>query len=73
MHLPSADHEWHIPFIAAFPKPLFVFFLLLPLDEHETSYLAASLSILNFSSIDLLIISPYLSNDTLFIFSIAYL
>lgn len=33
------------------PKPLFVFFLLLPLDEQETSYFAASASISNFSFI----------------------
>jgi len=36
-------------------------------EEHETSYFAASLNILNFSSIDLLIISPYPLNDTLLI------
>lgn len=33
------------------PKPLFVFFLLLPLEEQETSYFAASASISNFSFI----------------------
>jgi hypothetical protein len=35
---------------SALPKPLFSFFLLLPLEEQETSYLAASARIESFSS-----------------------
>src|SRR5687767_2258895 len=49
-HLPSSVYEWQIPF-DALPKPLFSFFLLLPLLLQLTSYFAASASILNFSTI----------------------
>jgi hypothetical protein len=35
----------------ALPKPLLVLVLLLPLEEQETSYLAASAKILSFSKV----------------------
>ncbi len=37
MHRPSAAHAWHIPATAPVPKPPGVFFLELPLVEHEAS------------------------------------
>ena len=49
IHLPSAAKEWHIPQLAALPIPSLVFFLSLPLDEQDASYLAASERITNFS------------------------
>jgi len=48
IHLPSSDQLWHIPKDAAFPRPPLVFFLLLPLEEHETSYFAAADNISSF-------------------------
>ena len=49
IHLPSLAKEWHIPEYAALPMPA-LFVHLLPLDEHDASYLALSAKILNFSS-----------------------
>lgn len=49
MHLPSAEKLWQIPASEVFPMlPAFPF-LLTPLDVQATSYLAASVSIFNFS------------------------
>ena len=48
IHLPSAEKEWHIPFTAALPIP-FLLVRVLPLDEHDASYLALSASICSFS------------------------
>ncbi|GAL68360.1 hypothetical protein JCM19301_1967 [Jejuia pallidilutea] len=46
---PSLVKVWQIPMLEALPKPLFVFFLLLPLEAQDTSYFAASASMLSFS------------------------
>jgi hypothetical protein len=51
MQRPSADHEWQIPHDSAAPIPLAVFLRELPDDEQDASYLAASVSIFNFSDI----------------------
>jgi hypothetical protein len=42
-----------MPLGAAFPSWLSMFFRRLPLDEQETSYLAASASIVSFSKISI--------------------
>lgn len=49
MHLPSGVQLWQIPEGAVFPMPPFLFFLLLPLEEQDTSYFAESDNILIFS------------------------
>jgi hypothetical protein len=57
MHLPSADQEWHIPPRAAFPIPEDELLRELPLEEHDTSYLAASERIASLSMISIHITS----------------
>ena len=49
MHLPSSVKLWQIPAETVLPSPLPLFALLLPLDEHETSYLAAAPKMLSLS------------------------
>ena len=49
IHLPSLAKEWQIPEKAALPIPP-SFFLELPLEEQEASYLAPSAKIFNFYS-----------------------
>ena len=51
MHLPSAVKLWQIPQPAAVPSVLFGLPRVVPLDAHETSYLAASARIFSFSSV----------------------
>jgi hypothetical protein len=53
MHLPSAAKLWHMPLSLALPMPKGLFFLLLPLEEQETSYFAAPDNIFNFSCISI--------------------
>jgi hypothetical protein len=45
---PSSDQLWQIPGKLALPKPPLVFFRELPLDEQDTSYLAAAPNIFSF-------------------------
>lgn len=47
IHLPSGVKEWHIPEAAVEPREPFWDFLFDPEEEQDTSYLAASLKILN--------------------------
>ena len=49
MHRPSADHVWHMPALQPLPSPPLGAPRLEPLEEHDTSYLAASPRILSFS------------------------
>jgi hypothetical protein len=44
-HLPSAVQVWQMPEDVELPTPLPLFFLSMPLEEHDTSYFAASASI----------------------------
>ena len=46
---PSSVYEWQMPLPVALPRPVFEFLRLLPDDEHETSYLAASARMSSFS------------------------
>jgi hypothetical protein len=46
---PSSAKLWQIPHAVAFPIPPLVLLLLVPLDAHETSYLAAPAKIFSFS------------------------
>jgi hypothetical protein len=46
-----------MPLGAALPRPLILFFRFEPLEEQETSYLAASDKIFNFSMIYMAVIS----------------
>ena len=50
MHRPSLVNEWQIPPVAVLPTYPALAEVLPPLDEHETSYLAPSVSTLTFSS-----------------------
>ena len=50
-HRPSSVKLWQIPQATPLPIPLVSFFRLLPLDAHDTSYLAASARMLSFSCI----------------------
>jgi hypothetical protein len=53
MHRPSAEKLWHMPQDAALPRPLGPDFLLTPLEVHDTSYFAASVSIRSFSLVSI--------------------
>jgi hypothetical protein len=53
MHRPSSVKLWQMPALAALPMPPGVFMRLLPLDEHETSYLAADDSISSFCRVSI--------------------
>ena len=71
IHLPSAEKEWQMPFTAALPKP-FLFFLVLPLEEHDASYFALSARIFSFSSRVIIItknIITYFTNKRLLNFA----
>jgi hypothetical protein len=48
MHLPSAAKLWQMPDAKALPMPPALFVRSLPLEEHDTSYLAEAASISNF-------------------------
>jgi hypothetical protein len=48
------------------PSPLFLFFLLLPLLEQDTSYLAASANIFNFSFVRS---KDMIGNNIIFLFN----
>jgi hypothetical protein len=48
MHRPSSDQLWQIPGRLALPNPPGLFRRELPLDEQDTSYLAAAPRIFNF-------------------------
>ena len=51
IHLPSAPKLWQIPALEEFPIPLPSPLLSTPLEEQETSYLAASARMFSFSLI----------------------
>lgn len=53
MHLPSAAKLWHSPDATVLPMPFPSPLLDEPLEEHETSYLAASARIFSLSIIDI--------------------
>ena len=63
IHLPSLAKEWQIPEILVEPSPS-LFFLEVPLEEQDASYLALSAKIFNFSCKSICITKHIISENT---------